>query len=132
MLLSHNGEKPQVHPSAYVAPSATLCGEISIGPGCRVMHGAAIIAEGGKITIGDQLKSYLEPGAVVPIGWIAVGNPAKLFSPDKHEEIWEIQKPLNFPLTVYGFDRSQASMKKIAQRLSGKLGSHIEDCIITE
>jgi carbonic anhydrase/acetyltransferase-like protein (isoleucine patch superfamily) len=197
VFLSHNGKNPQVHPSAYVAPTATLCGDISIGPGCRVMHGASIIAEGGKITIGERciifenavvrsnidhsasignycligpnahvvgctvedevfiatgaaifhsaflgkgsqirinavvhLKSHLETGVVVPIGWIAVGNPAKLFSPDKHEEIWEIQKPLNFPLTVYGFDRSEASMKKITQLLSDNLGSHIDDDII--
>ena len=25
MLLEHNGERPKVHPTAYVAPNATLC-----------------------------------------------------------------------------------------------------------
>ena len=74
-----------------------------------------------------HLKSYLEPGALVPIGWIAVGNPAKIFSPDQHEEIWKIQEPLNFPLTVYGFDRPEATMEKITRRLAENLGSHIED-----
>jgi len=199
MILSHHGKKPQVHPSAYVAPTATLCGDVSIGPNCRIMHGASIVAEGGKIAIGEQciifenavvrsnsdhsasignycligpnahvvgctvedevfiatgaaifhgahlgqgaevrvhgvvhLKSYLEPGAVVPIGWIAVGDPAQLFSPDKHQEIWEVQKLLNFPLTVYGYDRPEASMQRITRRLSENLGSHLHDRIIDE
>jgi len=125
MLISHKGRKPEVHPSAYIAPSATICGDVIIGPNCRVMHGASIIAV-------VHLKSYLRSGTLVPIGWIAVGNPAKLFSPDQHEEIWKIQEPLNFPLTVYGCDRPEATMKKITQRLAENLSSHIDDKIITE
>ena len=199
MFFSHKGKQPQVHPSAFVAPTATLCGDITIGPRCRIMHGASIVAEGGQIIIGEQcivfenavvrsnpkhsvsignycligpnahvvgctaedevfiatgaaifhgarlgkgsqirinavvhLKSYLEPGLVVPIGWIAVGSPAQLFSPDQHDEIWKIQEPLNFPLTVYGIDRPKASMKKITRRLSDNLGLHMDDRIISE
>jgi carbonic anhydrase/acetyltransferase-like protein (isoleucine patch superfamily) len=198
MLITHQGKNPAVHPSAYVAPTATICGDVSIGPNCRIMHGASIIAEGGKISIGEQciifenavirsnsdhpasignyclvgpnahvvgctvedevfiatgaaifhsarlgkgsqvrinavvhLKSHLASGVEVPIGWVAVGNPARLFSPDKHEEIWKIQEPLNFPLTVYGYDRPEATMIKITQRLAENLGSHIDDTIIT-
>ena len=48
MLISHKGKMPQVHPSAYIAPTATICGDVEIGPNCRVMHGASIIAEGDK------------------------------------------------------------------------------------
>jgi hypothetical protein len=47
--------------------------------------------------------------------------------PGEHERIWEIQKPLNFPLTVYGFERSDATMEKITPRLSEALGSHGSD-----
>jgi carbonic anhydrase/acetyltransferase-like protein (isoleucine patch superfamily) len=199
MVISHKGKNPEVHALAYIAPSATICGDVTIGPNCRVMHGASIIAEGGKILIGEHciilenavvrsntkhsatignyaligpnahvvgctiedevfiatgaaifhsahlgqgseirinavvhLKSYLEPGSVVPIGWIAVGNPAKLFSPDQHDEINKIQEPLNFPLTVYGYDRPEATMRKITQQLAENLGSHIDDKIVTE
>ena len=85
-----------------------------------------------RINVDVHLKSHLEPGALVPIGWIAVGNPAKLFSPGQNEEIWKIQESLNFPLTVYGLDRSEATMRKITQRLAENLGSHIDDTIITE
>lgn len=198
MLISHNGRSPDIHPSSYVAPTATICGNVEIGPDCRIMHGAALIAEGGNIKIGEHciifenavvrsnarhsvkigpfcligphahvagctieaevfiatgvsvfhgahlgkgaqirinavvhLKSFLAPGTLVPIGWIAVGNPAKLFSPDQHEEIWKIQEPLNFPLTVYGFDRPEATMKKITRRLAKHLGTHFDDTIVS-
>ncbi len=54
MIISHKGKKPEIHSSAYIAPSATVCGDVTIGPNCRIMHGASIIAEGGKIMIGEH------------------------------------------------------------------------------
>ena len=64
----------------------------------------------------------------MPIGWIAVGDPARILSPDKHDEIWEIQKPLNFPLMVYGFERDTPDlMIAITTRLSEALGAHAGD-----
>ena len=54
MLISPKGKKPGVHSSAYIAPTATICGDVTIGPNCRVMHGTSIIAEGGKIVIGEH------------------------------------------------------------------------------
>lgn len=194
MLIKHNGSSPRIDPTAWIAPNAVVGGDVTIGPGCRVMFGAQIIAEGGAITIGREcivmenavlrsterhslslgnnclvgpnahlvgctvedevfiatgaavfhsaslgkgcevringvvhLKTHVAPGDTVPIGWVAVGNPAKILPPDKHEQIWEIQKPLNFPLTVYGLDRSEVTMEKITQRLSDALGSHAAD-----
>jgi carbonic anhydrase/acetyltransferase-like protein (isoleucine patch superfamily) len=198
MILSHNGKEPEIDPLVFIAPSATIWGDVNIGPNCRIMHGAAIIAEGGCISIGEQciifenavirsnskhsasigkycligpnahvvgctvedevfvatgaaifhgahlgkgsevrvngvvhVKSRLPAGETLPIGWVAVGNPAKLLSPDQHNTIWELQKPLNFPLTVYGFDREEASMEKITRRLAESLGSHMEDSLIS-
>jgi hypothetical protein len=60
-----------------------------------------------------------------------VGNPASILPSNEHEKIWEIQKPLNFPLTVYGFDRAEADMVKITRRLSEALGSHANDQVKT-
>jgi len=45
----------------------------------------------------------------------------------QHDAIWKVQEPLNFRFTVYGFERSEASMTKITQRLSQTLGSHFGD-----
>jgi hypothetical protein len=73
------------------------------------------------------LKTYLAAGEIVPIGWIAVGNPAHVLPPGEHERIWHVQKPLDFPLTVYGIERDEATMGKITHRLSEVLRSHASD-----
>jgi len=64
-----------------------------------------------------HVNSQLEPGTVVPIGWIAAGRPAELFAPDRHEELWQVQEPLDFPGTVYRLPRG-TSMREIMRRQS--------------
>ena len=54
MLIEHLGCRPQVHPTAYVAPTAVLCGDVRVGPNCRILFGAQVIAEGGSISLGEQ------------------------------------------------------------------------------
>ncbi len=54
MLISHQGKELRINPTAFLAPSATICGDVTVGADCRIMHGAAIIAEGGRIAIGRQ------------------------------------------------------------------------------
>lgn len=193
MLLEHRGRRPVVPESAYVAPSAVLCGAVVLGEGSRVLHGAVLTAEDGEVHLGEnsvvmenalvrgrganpaligtavlvgphahvngatvedevfiatgaalfpgsragtgaelrinsvlQVNSHLAPGTVLPIGWIAVGNPAQLFSPDRHEELWEIQQTLDFPGTVYGVQRG-TSMRDIMSRQSTYYGAHQQD-----
>ena len=194
MIITHLGRSPRIDPTAYVAPNAVVCGDVSIGPDCRILFGAQIIAEGGFIEMGREcivmenavlragarhslaignncligpsahvvgcriedevfiatgaaifhaahlgkgseirvnavvhLKTRLPAGTTVPIGWVAVGDPASILPAGEHERIWAIQKPLNFPLTVYGFEREEADMVKITRRLAANLASHRED-----
>ena len=78
-----------------------------------------------------HLRTRLDTGAVVPIGWVAVGDPARILSPDRHDEIWEIQKPLDFPDWVYGLDRSTPDlMQQVTRRLSQALSGHAADRVI--
>jgi len=198
MIISYSSHTPSIDPDAWVAQDATVSGDVLIGAGSRIMHGARLVAEaGGSIkigcncivlenaviratakhpcTIGDHcvvgpnshvvgaeisdevfiatgasifhgarlgkgsevrinavvhLKSHLPPGETVPIGWVAVGDPVKILPPDRHEEIWGIQKPLNFPLVAYGLDRADADMVKITKRLSDALAAHKEDSVL--
>lgn len=51
--VKHRGALPQVHPTAYVAPTATLVGDVRIGPHARVMYGAVLDAEGALIEVGE-------------------------------------------------------------------------------
>jgi carbonic anhydrase/acetyltransferase-like protein (isoleucine patch superfamily) len=199
MLIEHAGKRPQIDSTAWIAPDATVCGDVIIGPGARVLHGARIIGEGGgairigrdcivmenaairasrrhPCTIGDHcligpqahvvgatldeqvfvataatifhgaelergaevrvratvhLRTRLAPGSVVPIGWVAVGDPVVMLPPDRHDEIWAVLKPLGFPDWVYGFDRETPElMRHVTQRLSERLGAHADDTIL--
>ena len=200
MLIEHQGKRPNVDPSAYVAPTAVVCGDVTIGENTYVAFGAVLTAEGGAVTIGADciirensliraasqhpvrignsvlvgphaslngctvedevflatgvtifhaakigrgaevringvvhIKTVLPEGAVVPIGWVAVGNPASILPPNEHEKIWAIQEPLNFPLTVYGIDRQgdgSVNMKELTRKVVGALMRHRSDKIL--
>jgi hypothetical protein len=131
MLLEHNGERPKVHSTAYVAPNATLCGDVTVGKDSRVMFGAVLTAEGRPVRVNGtvHLRPVLPAEAVVPIGWVAVGEPAEVLAPGEHERIWELQEPLDFPGTVFGVERGPAGtmMPELTRRYAAALGAHLED-----
>jgi len=196
VLVEHRGKRPSVDPSAYVAPNAVLCGDVTVGPDTRVLFGAVVTAEDGRVeigarcvlmenalvrarelhpaTIGDDVlvgphahlngsvvgdgcfiatgaalfpgsrlgrdvevringvvhvNSVLDDGALVPIGWVALGNPAKIIAPWDHEEIWRIQEALDFPRTVYGLPRG-ASARERMERQTAWFGAHRDDRVI--
>ncbi len=52
MIIKHRGIEPQIDPSAYIAPTATVVGNVNIGPKTKVMFGAVINSEGSRICIG--------------------------------------------------------------------------------
>ena len=197
MLVEHAGKSPNVHPSAWVAATATIAGDVEIGPDSRVLFGAVLTADGGPIRVGCQcvimenavlrgtrahpldmgdrvlvgprayltgctvedeaflatgatvfngarigrraevringtvhLNSVLPDEALVPIGWVAVGDPVTVLSPDRHDEIWVIQEPLDFPKEVFGVERSPQMMVEIMARYTRGLGRHTTDRII--
>jgi carbonic anhydrase/acetyltransferase-like protein (isoleucine patch superfamily) len=52
MLYEHQGLAPRLHPSAVVAPSAVISGDVELAEDVQVLHGAIITAEGGRVRIG--------------------------------------------------------------------------------
>ena len=59
MLIEHNGKRPQIHSAAWIASDATVCGDIEIGAGTRVLYGARIIGEaGGPFVLGAIASSW--------------------------------------------------------------------------
>jgi carbonic anhydrase/acetyltransferase-like protein (isoleucine patch superfamily) len=54
MLVEHQGKRPTIHPTAYIAPSAVISGDVEIGAESRILHGAVITSEGAPITIGKH------------------------------------------------------------------------------
>ncbi|WP_119270223.1 gamma carbonic anhydrase family protein [Taklimakanibacter deserti] len=122
------GDHCLIGPNAHVT-GAVLGAQVFVATGAAIFHGAQVGA-GSEIRVHAivHLRTRLEAGAMVPIGWVAVGDPAKILSPDRHDEIWAVQKPLNFPEWVYGLDRNTPDlMVEVTRRLSGALAGHAHD-----
>lgn len=84
MLIEHRGRRPVVPESAYVAPTAVLCGAVVLGERCRVLHGAAVTAEDGEVRVGSDvvvMENALVRGRA---GHPAVIGDAVLVGPHAH------------------------------------------------
>ena len=53
MIIKHRGIEPKIDPSSYIAPTAAVIGNVTIGAKTKVMFGAIINSEGSKVTIGE-------------------------------------------------------------------------------
>jgi len=128
------GNNCLIGPNAHLA-GCTVEDNVFIATGASIFHGATL-KTGSEVCINGvvHLKTVLPQDTSVPINWIAVGNPVKILPPDKHDEIWAVQKPLNFPLTVYGIDRPKSgepnNMIAICKAMSDRLKSHIGNEIV--
>jgi carbonic anhydrase/acetyltransferase-like protein (isoleucine patch superfamily) len=197
MLIEHDGKRPTVAESAYVAPTAVVCGDVTVGSDARILFGAVLTAEGGSIEVGARcivmenalirgraghptrlgdnvlvgphahlngvvveddvfvatgasafpgavigrgsevrinavvhVNTMLAAETVVPIGWIAVGDPADLFSPDRHDDLWAVQRSLDFPGTTFGLGRDEATMERITTLYAERFGRHRGDRVL--
>ncbi len=68
------GKKPQIHESAYIAPTAVIIGDVKIGEGSNIWFGAILRGDWGSITIGkntsiqENVTIHIEMGKSVVIG----------------------------------------------------------------
>lgn len=53
-VFDFNGKSPQIDPTAYVAPTGVVCGEVSLGPQASVWFGAVVRGDIMPITIGPR------------------------------------------------------------------------------
>jgi carbonic anhydrase/acetyltransferase-like protein (isoleucine patch superfamily) len=199
MLIEHQNKRPSIDPTAYVASTAVICGDVTIGPRTHVSFGAVIEAHGAPVRIGAQcvvrenlnirstsrnaveigdhvligpqsslkgcivedecflatgakiyqgavigrrtevridgvvhVRSVLPPNSLVPIKWVAVGDPAQLFPPDKHADIDAILAKMSFAEEVYGLERLSGSgvdmdMKELTRRVAIGPADHRDD-----
>jgi carbonic anhydrase/acetyltransferase-like protein (isoleucine patch superfamily) len=47
------GRRPQVHPDAYIAPTAVLIGDVHVAAGASVWFGAVLRGDDSTITVGE-------------------------------------------------------------------------------
>src|SRR5208282_3904663 len=129
------GNHVLIGPRAYLSGcSVEDCAFIATG--AAIFNGAVIGARAEVRVNGTvHVNSHLAADATVPIGWIAVGRPARLFPPSAHEELWPIQPALDFPGTVFGLGRPQAGgtiMPELTRRYAKALLAHREDKTIED
>ncbi|TCZ65504.1 gamma carbonic anhydrase family protein [Roseicella aquatilis] len=124
-----------------IGPRACLVGctveeEAFLATGATVFNGARI-GRRAEVRINGvvHLRTTLPADATVPIGWVAVGDPAEILPPEAHERIWAIQEPLDFPRTVFGLDRpteGESIMPQVMPRYAALLRRHLADRPVPE
>jgi hypothetical protein len=62
---------------------------------------------------------------------MAVGNPASILPAERHDEIWAIQRELDFGGTVYGVGKD-VSMRDLMRSQSQFSGHHRDDVALDE
>ena len=67
MLYEHLGARPRIHDTAVIAPTAVISGDVQIGPGCQVLHGAVITAEGPDGPVALTATSVSSVSAEPPL-----------------------------------------------------------------
>lgn len=107
---------------AHIAEEVFVATGAAIFPGARIGRGSEI-----RIHAVVHVNAVLAPDTTVPISWIAVGDPAVLFSPDQHDALWEVQREADFPGTMFGVSREDATMTLIGSRYSELFGKHRDD-----
>jgi len=77
MIESFRGKRPSIHRTAFVHPSATVIGDVTIGKHSSVWPGAVIRGDFGKIVIGDY--TCVQDNAVIHVGEFITGKKPKYF-----------------------------------------------------
>jgi carbonic anhydrase/acetyltransferase-like protein (isoleucine patch superfamily) len=73
-LFEFEGKRPSVHPDAFVAPTATLIGDVTVEKGASVWYGVVIRADICTIVVGeganiqDNSVLHAAPGTSLVIG----------------------------------------------------------------
>ncbi len=62
-LFSFEGRAPSVHPDAWIAPTATLVGDVRVEAGASVWYGAVLRADFGTIVVREGAN--VQDGSVV-------------------------------------------------------------------
>jgi carbonic anhydrase/acetyltransferase-like protein (isoleucine patch superfamily) len=124
------GRNVLIGPRAYLT-GCTIGDDVFLATGATVFNHAQV-GRGAEVRINGvvHLSTRVPEDATVPIGWVAVGDPAQILPSEQHERIWAVQRPLNFPKTVFGLDRPPPGgsiMPELVRRQAKALRSHRED-----
>lgn len=75
-VLSFGGKAPAIHETAFVAPSASIIGNVQVGKGASVWYGATLRGDVQSITVGEQ--TTIGDRAVVHVAKLKGDAPTKI------------------------------------------------------
>jgi carbonic anhydrase/acetyltransferase-like protein (isoleucine patch superfamily) len=83
LITGIGGREPRVAESAFVAPTATVIGDVALGAGASVWYGAVVRGDVERITVGahsnvqDNCTLHADPGFPVGVGErVSIGHNA--------------------------------------------------------
>lgn len=92
LILSYDGHTPEIHPTAWIAPNATLIGRVRIGAGASVWFGAVLRGDIDRIELGagsnlqDNVVVHTDRGKPSIIGEnVGVGHLALIHGATVHD-----------------------------------------------
>jgi gamma-carbonic anhydrase len=54
MIITYRGKTPKIHPSAFVAPTAVLIGDVEVGEESSIWFGTVLRGDNGPIRVGKR------------------------------------------------------------------------------
>lgn len=54
MIVTYRGKTPKIHPTAFIAPTAVLIGDVEVGEESSIWFGAVLRGDNGPIRIGAR------------------------------------------------------------------------------
>ena len=69
MLLPFGGKVPRDEGAVFVAPNATVLGDVVLGPGSSVWYGAVLRGDDGTLTLGENTN--VQDNLGVPVCYIS-------------------------------------------------------------
>ncbi|QNP73985.1 gamma carbonic anhydrase family protein [Streptomyces roseirectus] len=83
LITGIGGKEPRIDPAAFVAPTASVIGDVTLGAGASVWYGAVLRGDVESITVAaeanvqDNVTLHADPGFPVSIGErVSVGHNA--------------------------------------------------------
>ena len=65
LLYAFEGKAPQIHPTAWVAPTAVLIGDVRLGPGANIWFNCVLRGDTNPIIVGA--RSNIQDGTVIHV-----------------------------------------------------------------
>ncbi|MEU6245553.1 gamma carbonic anhydrase family protein [Streptomyces sp. NPDC047024] len=83
LIVGIGGKEPKIDPDAFVAPMASVIGDVTLGAGASVWYGAVVRGDAERIAVGadanvqDNVTLHADPGFPLTVGErVSIGHNA--------------------------------------------------------